>query len=252
MFKKVFLKAGLTPTQADILDYLYKNKEEKASIIAKKIKKSRAIVYKDLDELVNLNIVEMTNKPDAISYFRIGHPSTMEKFFDKKESEVKKDRQLFNNYMPDMISDYNLIHSKPGIRYYEGIEGLERIYNKIIEEGRDFYLIRSAYEPVYKKQIIPIVEKFIKKRIAKNIKVKAITPTDIERSNSDNDTKWLMERFWVDKSMYNSPVEIDIFGNKVAILSFGDELIGMIIESKQIATSLKQLFILSTLGAKAH
>ena len=59
-----------------------------------------------------------------------------------------------------------------------------------------------------------------------------------------------MNRFWVDKDMYDSPVEIDIFGNKIAILSFGNELMGIIIESKQIAQSLKQIFILATLGAK--
>ncbi len=52
------------------------------------------------------------------------------------------------------------------------------------------------------------------------------------------------------KDKYDAPVEIDIFGNKVAILSFGDELIGMIIESKQIASSLRQLFILATLGTQ--
>ena len=38
--------------------YLFDKKEDKASNIAKTIKKSRAIVYKDLDELTNLKIVE--------------------------------------------------------------------------------------------------------------------------------------------------------------------------------------------------
>ena len=39
--------------------------------------------------------------------------------------------------------------------------------------------------------------------------------------------------------MYTAPVEIDIFGDKVAILSFGKELVGMIAESKQIASIVK-------------
>ena len=48
----------------------------------------------------------------------------------------------------------------------------------------------------------------------------------------------------------NTTLEIDIYGNKVALLSFGKELIGTIIESKQIAEALKQIFDLAKLGAK--
>ena len=90
MYKLVFLKAGLTPTQAEILEYLYEKKEDKASIIAQKIKKSRAIVYKDLDEMISLNIVEKIEKPEQATIFRIGHPTQMEKFFDKKRKGIKK------------------------------------------------------------------------------------------------------------------------------------------------------------------
>lgn len=248
MYKNIFLKAGLTQTQAQIMEYLFNKKADKASNIAKNIKKSRAITYKDLDELANIKVIEKIDKPNQVSIFRIGHPSHMEKFFDNRENKLKKDRELFNNYLPDMISSYNLMSNKPGVRYYVGVEGMKTIYDEILREGKDFHLIRSAYEPVYKKEIIPIIENFIKKRVAKNIKVTAITPTDVGEANAENDTKWLMERFWVDKNMYSSPVEIDIFGGKVAILSFGNELMGMIIESKQIAESLKQLFALATLG----
>ena len=49
MFKKALLQTDLTPTQAEILDFLYQNKEAKASVIAKKIQRSRAIVYKELE-----------------------------------------------------------------------------------------------------------------------------------------------------------------------------------------------------------
>ncbi len=250
MYKSIFLKAGLTQTQALIMEYLFDKKEDKASNIAKAIKKSRAITYKDLDELANIKVIEKIDKPNQVSIFRIGHPSHMEKFFNNRENKLKKDRELFNNYLPDMVSAYNLMNNKPGIRYYVGVEGMKTIYDEILREGKDFHLIRSAYEPVYKKEILPIVETFIKQRVAKNIKVTAITPTDIGEASAENDTRWLMERFWVDKDMYSSPVEIDIFGNKLAILSFGDELMGMIIESKQIAGSLKQLFALATLGTQ--
>lgn len=251
MFKKVLLQADLTPSQAEILEYLYQNKEAKASEISKKIKRSRAIVYKEVEEMAKLGIVEKKERPNQIAVFMAGHPSLLKKLLDNRETQLKKDRELLNNYLPDMVSSYNLINNRPGIKIYEGVDGLKKIYEEILNEGKDFYLIRSAYEPTYKEKILPIVEDFIKKRVKKNIAVTAITPTDA-LADPAKDAGWLMKRFMVDKEMYNAPVEIDIFGNKTAILSFGDELIGMIIESKQITQSLVQLFTLASLGSRAE
>lgn len=249
MFKKVLLQTDLTPSQAEILEYLYQNKEEKASIIAKNIKRSRAIVYKELEGLANIGIVAKIEKPGKVTVFSAGHPSLLEKLLENREKQLKKDRELLSNYLPDMVSAFNLINNKPGIKIYEGIEGLEKIYEEILREGKDIFLVRSAYEPTYKEKIIPIVNDFIKNRVKKNIKVTAITPSD-ELSDPSKDATWLMTRFATNKESYDAPVEIDIFGNKIAILSFGDELIGMIIESKQIAQSLTQIFQLASLGCK--
>ena len=249
MIKDMFLQIDLTPSQAEILEYLYQNREAKASEIARQIKRSRAIVYKEIEEMVKLGIAEKKQGPGSVSLFTAGHPSLLKKLLDNRESQLKKDRELLNNYLPDIISSYNLINNRPGIKMYEGVEGLKQIYDEIINEGKDFFLIRSAYEPVYKEKILPIVDEFIKKRVKKNIAVTAITPTDV-LANPAQDASCLMKRFMVNKNMYDAPVEIDIFGSKVAILSFGDELIGTIIESKQIAQSLVQLFNLAALGAK--
>jgi len=249
MFKKVLLQTDLTPSQAEILEYLYQNKEAKASEIAKEIKRSRAIVYKEIEEMAKIGIIEKKERPNQITVFMAGHPSLLKKLLDNREAQLKKDREMLNNYLPDIVSSYNLINNRPGIKMFEGVEGLEKIYEEILNEGKSFFMIRSAYEPVYKEKILPIVDEFIKKRIKKNIAVTAITPTDL-LADPAKDASWLMERFMVNKGMYDAPVEIDIFGNKVAILSFGEELIGMIIESKQIAQSLRQLFTLATIGAK--
>lgn len=233
-------------SQAEILDYLYQNMEARASVIAKKIRRSRTIVYKEIEGLAALGLVEKKLKPNQAAVFSAGHPFLLKKLLERKETRLKKEKELFNNYLPDIVSSFNLMHNRPGIKFYEGVEGLKDIYEEILNEGKDFYLVRTSYEPIYNNKIAPIVEKFIAHRVERNIKVTSIIPSDIE--DPGKDVKWLMKRFNVKKDMYTAPVEIDIFGDKVAILSFGEELIGTIIESRQIALSLKQLFVLATLG----
>lgn len=248
MFKNVLLKADFTPSQAEILNFLYVNKEAKASNIAKGIKRSRAIVYKDVEELAKMGIIEKKERLNQVAVFSAGHPSLLKKLLTKREAQLKKDKKMLESYLPDIISSYNLINNRPGIKFYEGVEGLKNIYEEILDEGKDFHLIRTAYEPVYNDKIAPVVGEFIERRIRKNIKVTAIIPSDVE--DSAKDARWLMQRFNVDKEMYSAPVEVDIFGDKIAILSFSEELIGVVVESKQIAQSLKQVFALATFASK--
>ena len=103
MFKKVLLQADLTSSQAEILDYLYQNKEAKASKIAKKIKRSRAIVYKEGEELANLGIIEIIDKPNQVSIYQAKHPSELRKLLDLRENKLKKDKELLN--MKDKINE---------------------------------------------------------------------------------------------------------------------------------------------------
>jgi predicted transcriptional regulator len=248
MFKKALMQADMTPSQAEILEYLYQNKKAKASEIATKIKRSRAIVYKEAEELIGLGIVQKIEKPGQVVLFKAGHPSLLQKLMDKRESQLKKDKELLNSYLPDMISNYNLANNRPGVRFFEGVDGLEKIYEEILDEGKDFLLVRPRHEAVYNEKIAPIVDKFIENRIKKNIRVTSISASDIY--DTERDAKILLTKFNIDKKAYTVPVEIDIFGNKIAILSFGEELIGMIVDSTQIAQSMRELFMLATFASK--
>jgi DNA-binding MarR family transcriptional regulator len=250
MLKEILLNANLTPSQAEILEYLYQNKEDKASIIAKQIKRSRAIVYKEIEELTKLKIIEKREHPVQAATFVATHPSSLEKLFDNREQKFKREKENFFAGLPNIVSSYNLNHNRPGIKFYEGIDGLKKIYDEVLEAGLDFHMIRSANEPIYQKEIFPVINEFIKKRVKKNMKVTAIIPKDFDNNMEEKTNEWLLNIFWVDKKIYNSPVEIIIFGNKIAILSFSEELIGIVIESKQIAISLVQIFSLASLGCK--
>jgi len=250
MYKKIFLKAGLSPTQAEILDYLYQKKEDKASEIAKKIKKSRAIVYKDLDELVVLNVVEKEDKPNKVSVFSIAHPYQMEKFFDNKENEIKKDRQLFNNYLPDMISAYNLMSSKPGVLYFEGKEGIKNALKHIMKnfkQDREITSFVKVLTPKYEKEINEAFNEYIKKRIELKVKTRVIAlDTEEGRILKENDEKSYRKTLLA-KTM-KIPLdfqggELFIYRNEVCAITMENDIhFAFIVQNKAIAQMLRAFF----------
>jgi sugar-specific transcriptional regulator TrmB len=253
MYEKILQQALLTKDQAIVYTVLLKNGPLPAGKLTKKTPLKRSLVYKVLEQLTELGLVEKREKKGQAIVFQPNHPETIKELIENRQRQTENARAVLETTMPGLVSDFNLISGKPAVRFFEGIEGLKQIYDDILSTGKDFYLIRSVYEPVYSEKIVPILERFIKKRVAKKISVTAITPRDFLKGRVPSpreDAKILYKRTWVDKKHYDAPVEIDIYGDKIAFLSFGKELIGVIIESPQIAKALKKLFLLSQKAAK--
>ncbi|MDX9893502.1 MAG: helix-turn-helix domain-containing protein [Patescibacteria group bacterium] len=257
MYEQHLKQAGLSKEQAEIYELLIKKGPQKAGKISQKTTLKRGLVYKILEQLVDFGLVEKIEKEGQIATFIPAHPLKLRELAQKQEQQAKDAQLALAGVLPSIISDFNLVSGKPGVRFFEGASGLKQIYDDILatlKNSETFYLIRAAYEPVYKEKMIPIIDDFIKKRVKKNINVVALTPADElaeeKTTNTQADQAILFDRTLVDKKKYSQPVEIDIYGDKIAMLSFGQELIGTIIESPQISGALKEIFILAQKGAK--
>lgn len=242
MFKKVLLQTDLTPSQAEILEYLYQNKEGKASEIAKTIKRSRAIVYKELEELSKLGVVEKIEKPNKVTVFCASHPSNLNKLIEKKEAQLKKDKELLNNYLPDIISSFNLINNKPGIRLYEGEDGIK----KVLEDSLTAKSTIRTYVDIESivKYMDEINKEYVKKRERLGIKkMGLILESDFAKEYLKNyysavtDTKILKKEFVEFKAI------MQIYDNKISYITLSPEnKIGVIIEDPNIYLMHKTLF----------
>lgn len=224
---------------------------------AKKTDIKRGLTYKVLDDLVEKGLVEKKEEEGKTTLFSPAHPMKLQDFVDSQHQKAKDAKSILQGALPELVSTFNLSSEKPGIKFYEGVSGLEKIYDDILSTGENTYVFRAVYEPDYHKNLQPIIERFVKKRAQKGIHTEIITPhdefitMDFFDTDSETDKKLLKQRTLVPKEMYNTPVEIDIYGDKVAILSFGKELLGFIIESPQIAASLRMIFALSKLGGRS-
>ncbi len=241
MLKNILSKLDFTPTQIKISEYLFSKKEARASEIAKKIKKSRAIVYKDLEELVALGIIERNDKPNQISLFKIAHPSQMEKLFEERENAIKKDRKLFNNYLPDMISKYNLINNKPGIRFYEGLEGIKTVIFDTLSANEVIYTYADMEK--VNKYIKKINDDYAKKRDKLGVKKRAlIVDSDYSRKFFKDYHKKTTEIKFVEGVEHFATV-MQIYSNKISYITLSENsMIGVIIEDKHIYQMHRTLF----------
>ncbi len=143
-------------------------------------------------------------------------------------------------------------HSKtrPKITFYEGLEGLRKVYEDTLTSktglkswaSYDHLLdVMPAYFPDY-----------FKRRTKKKIKMTSIHPdTAKARQAQLRDTLELRESALIPSSRFNWEPEIQVYDNKVNITSWKEKL-GIIIESKEIADAIKAIFDLSYEAAQNY
>lgn len=190
MREKILTNAGLTQVQAEIYGFLLENAEIKASELAKKIKRPRGVVYKGLDELIGLGLAEKL-ETGKITRFRAEHPAKLEPIFVEKEKNIAKEKQALLSGLPDLISAFNLTQNKPGVKFYEGKEGIMNVLSHVADNFKPNTEIISFVKVLpkeFESDMNEAFKDFIKQRIKINVKTRVVaidSPEARELKNSD-------------------------------------------------------------------
>lgn len=218
MHKNILLKLDLTPSQSEIIEFLYLNKEARASEIAKQIRRSRAIVYKELEELEKLSLVEKYDKSNHISMFRATHPSNLRKLIEKREQTLEEDKKAFGDHLSLLISDFNINHNKPGIVFYEGLIGINKVLDDTLTAKEDI-LAYSDIEAI-DKYIPTINEKYVTNRKKKNVKKRGIIiDTPFARKFLKNYHPKITENRFIPSAIFPFESLLQIYNNKIAYIT---------------------------------
>jgi len=67
---------------------------------------------------------------------------------------------------------------------------------------------------------------------------------------AESDRLMQLTRTWIRQEDYDEPVEWAVYGNKLSIMSFGEDVSGIIIQNAQIAQAFRRLFHLLDVGIR--
>ncbi len=242
-YTKLLKSIGLTPVQSEIMDFLFTTAKEKASIIAKKINHPRGVVYNSLDELLKLELITKKDASNQVSTFSIEHPTKLNKLFEQHEAELKQKKNSFKQSLPLMISNYNLTHNKPGVEFYEGIKGIQKVNNDVITATEVVYTFIDIKEININLHIQQLSKEHKEKRKTHNIRKKILIPnTKIPKEYfKDYDTSITEIKILPDKAPFESAMQI--YNNKISYTTIKkDSYIGVIIEDSSIYKMHRKLF----------
>lgn len=156
--------------------------------------------------------------------------------------------QGFQGILPD-LSRIMAEGQAPVVRFFEGPESLEQVFDDILLtcqaqplKERELLIISSGRDLI---RLLPNHEqRFIRKRVKKNIPVRMLAPgNSVTERLYKNDAAHLRQTRLFDEKRYPFRVEMDIYGDKIALLNFNaSSAMGVIIQSGPIVSSMRTIF----------
>lgn len=239
---------GLNTTQARAYLALISSGTLTPPLLSDKIQITRTNAYEILKQLEELKLAVKSGNGSKLTY-RPENPANLEKLMESRRNQVIEHETRLRNFMPQLMTYFYTFSEQPGVRFYQGKTGLIQIYEDMLRTRQPIRLIRTPAENDFLGS--QFMSQYIAKRTKLNITVEALTPRIPDANRDPNiDAQHLLNRTWYEPQDYQAPVEIDIYGDKVAFISFGHEAMGTIIESPQIAQAMRQVFALMKRGAK--
>lgn len=244
----LLLSIGLNESQAKMYIALTKKGSLTPPQAATLLSLKRSTAYAVLDQLTVLGLAKKSETAKKIVY-TVENPVALEAIARKKRTEILDRERQLQAAMPTLLSFFFTNNEQPGVRFFKGSEEIQEIYTDMLRTGKDLYVIRSPHDQDLLS--IDFYEDFKAKKAKRGITTHLLNSEQNSATwNAHTDERYLTKRTQIPLSYYDTQVEITIYEDKLAIFSFGQEAIGMIIYSPQIARAQKQLFDLSVLGAQ--
>src|SRR3989344_8437924 len=216
--------------------------------ISRKAGINRSTGYVILDSLAGKNLVSISGKEPTQEYAALS-PFNLVEYLNTQAQKQKKLAENAREILPELTSIYN-VGDRPRVFFYEGIAGLEHVYEDSLTSSGDIYST-STYEEMH-ETLPKYFSEYYARRAKKKIFVHTfVADTPLARERKARDQIEFRNTLLIPQEKFPVPTDIEIYNNKVMIASWKEKL-GVIIESKEIATTLRSVFKLALAEAKNY
>lgn len=230
MIEDSLQELGLSKNESKIFQMLLRCGPSAVGAISSGAGIHRRNVYDSIERLKAKGFVSWTVK-NGKKYFEAASPESLLDMFEERKEKIMA-------IIPKLAKNERLSQD---VRVYTGSEGRKIVFrDKLNYRGEQ--LVLGAHMPSERNS--KSIEIFHIRRIAKKIPLKMLFPSsEINAAGYFSGLKYVDARI-LPKTWSNSPIAINIYGNKVAFLmgSEAQSSLSILIEDKNLADDFKGYF----------
>lgn len=217
--------------------------------IARKAEVNRATTYVMIESLMQKGLMSTFEKGKKTMY-TAEKPERLHRIVHQERSVVDEKESIIKRLLPDLTAISDAAGERPKVSFYEGEEGLEAmretIFEKKIEAIEDFIsfddLRHLLPKEHWKKHNIKLAQKQIKGRTIY---------TSEQFETPAEETKKLWKFLRIPKDKFPMHGELTVYGDRIAMIALRGKLVGVIIESREMAVMVRSMFELAWIQAES-
>jgi len=212
--------------------------------LSKDLNLPRPTIYSHLEKILDLGIAKKGIKENT-SLFYPESKDTIKQVLNEKISFLENSKKVFDLAFEE---DNKNLKFKPKFFIYEGKNSYEQIWRDILRTREDSYWLWPIKNMIDKGVSKDKLQEFHEERIRRNINLFVLwsekSKLDIKNSPFllSNDQKESLRKIRILPKGLDQDIGYGIYGNKVAFISYGEENYSFVIESRELAKTLKQQF----------
>ena len=208
--------------------------------IAAKAGINRPTTYVQVESLKKMGLVS-TQMKGKKQLFIAEDPSQLEFIVHEQEKLLEQRKEELGKVMPGLKEIFELAEDKPHVRFFEGIEGLQRMQDAFLSTKDKTILAIASLDDVFR--VFPQHPKaYAPRRVKKGIHSRLIYTTSQGAFLKKDDTEMLREAKYIVPEKFTFSVDMTIYDDKVAIAALKGKLSGVIIQNSEIADSFRGIF----------
>lgn len=193
-------------------------------------------------------IIEALSKKGLMSSYTEGKkqffvsesPEKLNLLFREQVMEIQRKQEYLDKLLPELKSLKPSDSDGPVVRYFEGKEGLRAMSEEFyITDHKEKSLMFYSYDLLKECFSEEELKQMQSRRQKQNIKVKSIINDQKKELKTD------AQKYIIQKKDYPITTDIAIFEDKVRMVPQKGSLMGVVIQHKEIANTLKTLFELA-------
>ncbi|HEY4497761.1 MAG TPA: helix-turn-helix domain-containing protein [Candidatus Paceibacterota bacterium] len=228
---------GLAPKEARIYIALLELGEGTVIDIAKKIGMKRTSVYNILPNLMKRRLIKTSSRgKHRVFFVEDVSPFTI---------DINEKIKIVEKILPELRAMQNILPLKPRITFYEAFEGTKDLYQDTLEScaSGDTILSYTGLFDFHTYMPREFERAYIEERVKKKIRIKIIAPrSKVAGEWAHNGPKELRETRLINSSQFRFNADMEIYANKIALISYRENFLGVIIESTEINKMQRMAF----------
>jgi predicted transcriptional regulator len=142
--QRSLVELGLSEKEANVYLALLEIGRASVKQIAKKSVVNRTTAYEILEALSTRGVVSRSEEKGKVAYIAES-PTRFEVVVRKEEQSLKQKKEHLQEAMPQLFALYNAMEDKPGVRFFEGEEGIAAAREAMSLSSGE-YLSLAAYD----------------------------------------------------------------------------------------------------------